>query len=131
MSTPPRRIRVDVMRALRIVGVSDGPLKGWIRTEGMRAFGQAELEIRGVPLFLHPSAAALLCEIADMMLNGDRPVLVGHRVQIGSVRFQLVASEPLAGAAEFLAAATHWRLDDGPMEGMCATHGAPPPRGRA
>lgn len=123
------RARVNALRAIEVIGCSDGPLRGWIHTEGMRAFGCAELEIRGVPLFLHPAAAALLTELADMILNGDpsRPFLVGHRVQMGGVRFRLVASEPLDGAEEMLAAAPHWRLDDSPMSGLCSVHGAPPP----
>jgi hypothetical protein len=124
------RARVDVRRQIRVIGESEGLLRGWIRTVGMRAFGAPELEIRGVPLFLHPPACGLLNELADMILNGDpkRPVLVGHRVQIGPSRFRLVASEPLDGAEEILAAAPHWRLDDSPMSGLCSVHGAPPPR---
>jgi hypothetical protein len=123
------RERINVLDEIAVIGVTEGPLKGWVHTVGMARFGRAELEIRGVPLFLHPMACGLLNEVCDYILNEPKEVRVGERMQIGPCLFRIVASEPMEGADEILHETPHWRLDDEPLVGRCALHGMPHPPG--
>lgn len=125
-SAPPVDDHICVQKEIRVVALSDGPMKGWVHTIGMSKHGKPELEIRNVPLFLVGPAFGLLNMIADYVLNGGRPVVVGDTLQLcedgPSMRF--VASEPtgFTDADAIINAVPHWRLDDSPAEGHCDAH---------
>ena len=124
------RARIDPLKAIRVTLLPHAPLKGWVHSEGLAAFGHPEIEVRNVPLFLFEAAGELINDIADMLLNGTasgKPLLCGHVVQVSPLCiYRVVASEPFVGpsedvefANEILRAHPHWRIDDAPMEGMC------------
>ena len=90
-----RRRRLDPRREILIDLVTDGPAKGWLHTHGLEAYGEPELEIRGVPLFLGPLASRVLNDLADYMLNdAEGPVLAGQLIRFGRSSIQVVDGGP-------------------------------------
>lgn len=86
----------SVMRIDMVVEGSDGG--GWVHTHGLEQFGLPELEIRSVShVLLLPSAAVILTEVADYLLNGERPVAAGDALVLGDMTFlRLCRLSPLS-----------------------------------
>lgn len=100
--------RVDITRHVAVIGVSDGPERGLVYTDGFAAFGERELEIANVPLFLHPFATGLLNQVMDWRLNRGGRIHTGKALRIEPCEFRFVES----GA--------RWRLSDDVLTGRCA-----------
>ena len=73
---------------------------GWPHTHGMAEKGLPELEIRGVPSFLAPAAAALLNDVCDYMLRTGKRVKAGETMSSSGAVFRFVAPEPMPGNEE-------------------------------
>jgi Domain of unknown function (DUF4261) len=71
---------------------------GWIHTHGMAERGYPEVEVRGVPDFLAESAAGLIRDVCDYMLDEVVRIKPGETMETSTeTRFQLIKPEPLAG----------------------------------
>lgn len=103
--------RVDVLKEIKIhvVRLDDG---AWAHTHGMEKFGKAELEIKGIPLFLASLTGMILNQTCDYMLNSGKPVLVNEVIKIGSSTFRLVESEPEAAHYDGHYDHARWELVD-------------------
>ncbi len=112
----PKTKKVDINQSVAIVGLINGPL--WIHTQGMDKFGFPELEIVGMPRLLYPGAAHILNEVADYMVNGDKPIAIGERMQLGAGSmpsvFQFVLSPGQEGEETYYSNNSVWRLIDPP-----------------
>ena len=79
--TDPAVMRIDMV-------VGEGEAGGWVHTHGLEEFGLPELEIRSVPhVFLLPCAAVIVTEVADYLLNGERPVALGDSLVLDDMTF--------------------------------------------
>lgn len=121
MARGPNDVIVDPMKVLRIHLVTGGEgTQGWVHTHGMDKFGLAELEIRGLPLFMGHAAADLLNQIADYMLNSGHEVKAGQMLQIGASACMVQADDPIPGEYEHYLV-PRWNVVDHPMAiGSCA-----------
>ncbi len=77
----PRKL--DVRKRIQIHYVTSGACKGWVHTHGLARYGRPELEIRKVPPLFATSAARMLNEIAEYLLESKRPMLPGHTMELG------------------------------------------------
>ncbi len=119
----PLRRSLDARREVLLHHVTDGPAKGWLHTHGLAEHGIPELEIRNVPLFLGPVAAALVNDVCDYLLNdAPLPLEAGQSMSCGTSTLHFVAAQPdPAGGYD----AAHYRdvrlliVDPPDTEGAC------------
>lgn len=113
----------DIQEHVVLHVVSNGADQlGWIHTHGMHQLGCADLEIRGIPLFMMEQAARLMNHVAQYMASKAR---VGEPVELGEVMstspystFRFVRLDPIPGdEAHFKH--ERWALSDEPMRGRC------------
>jgi hypothetical protein len=91
----------------------------WVHTHGLRELGLPELEIRDVPRFMSAFAGELLNEIADYLLDPERPVRVGDLIELEPMGLiQLVPAEPQEYIIEGHYDHERWAIVDAPLE-MC------------
>jgi len=114
----------DIQEHVTLHVVSNGvDQTGWMHTHGMDKLGCADLEIRGIPLFLMESAARLMNHVAQYMAacvrNGEPPVKLGQVMSTSPyATFRFVRLDPIPGdEAHF--AHERWALSDEPMRGRC------------
>jgi hypothetical protein len=94
-SASSTKSRVDVQEAIIVHVVTDGLARGWAHTHGLSAFDEPELEIRGLPCFMAPSAVGLLNTIADYMLNdATKPIRAGQNMDLGRVVVRFEEGKP-------------------------------------
>jgi len=86
--------KIDVLKEIKIHVVRLDSMDAWAHTHGMAKFGKAELEIKGVPVFMAPFTGAILNQTCDYILNSARSVQVNEVMQIGTSQFRLVAADP-------------------------------------
>ncbi len=86
---PKREPPIDVVTNIIVIGIIGTK---HIHTRGMAAFGQPELCLDNVPMFLHPFATMFLNHLADFMLNSGEVFKAGERVGFEDPpsRFKLV-----------------------------------------
>lgn len=114
----------DIQEAIQLHVISEGEGQcGWVHTHGMAALGCAELEIRGVPLFLIDQAAQLLNKVAQYIVDrhrsGGPPVMLGQTMSTGEMSlFKFVKLDPISGEEDHYES-ERWALSDEPMRATC------------
>lgn len=114
---------INIVEHIELHIVTDGQ-GGWAHTHGMDKFGCADLEVRGIPLFLAEQVADLLNHVAQYIVymkhESGKPVLLGDVVSMGPhSTFRLVKLDPIHGSEEHFIH-ERWALSDEPMRGRCS-----------
>jgi hypothetical protein len=113
------KTKVDIMKEIVVIGVTEGPEKGRHYTRGMSKFGKPELEIRDVPLFLGPAATQILNAVADYMINDEADIKLGQNMALGDRSrcvFKFEKLKPLNPDSK----TEYWTLTDKPLTNACA-----------
>ena len=107
----------DILRARDLIEIHVVQADtAWVHTHGLQDFGLAELEIRDVPRFLGMLAGRLLNDVADYMLNPERPVLVNDLIEIDDMGFvQVVPAVPQQGLIPGHYDHERWTVIDAPL----------------
>jgi hypothetical protein len=78
--------------------ISGKDTKGWVHTHGMDRLGLPELEMRSVPGFLAESAAKILRDVCDYLIESGNRVSVGETMAVSDrTVFRFVKAEPIPG----------------------------------
>jgi hypothetical protein len=88
------RKKLDVQKLIEIHYVTTGDCKGWVHTHGLARYGRPELEIRKVPALFATSAAHMLNEIAEYLLESRKPMLPGHTMELGRDMLLMLEGKP-------------------------------------
>jgi hypothetical protein len=80
-----------------VLAKTNGELRGWVYTRNMHHHGLPELEMRKVPLFLLPAAAALLYKLTAEMFKTGEPFRDGQTLERDQGRLRFVTSVPIPG----------------------------------
>jgi len=65
---------VDIVKEIVVRSTRGGPDRGTLRTEGMERFGQRNLRMRDVPLWLHPTVTVVMNQVAQHLINDGATV---------------------------------------------------------